>query len=155
MKHLLKAFGWAIAAIVLLILVVGCNAEKKALKPYKAVNSDVDTSFKDKKKELISRVCAANFPIEIKKIKYDSIVYKNVRVVDNTKINLLKKEVERLKNSIPNVNTDSLYQSFYDSVLNDLPECKQVEHYQKSDETKKDTISLFNMAKDNSELHNK
>lgn len=33
MKHLLKAFGWAIAAIVLLMLVVGCKTQQKYVQP--------------------------------------------------------------------------------------------------------------------------
>jgi len=121
----------------------GCNAEKKALKPYKAVNSDVSNDFKEKKKELIARVCAVNFPTEIKTIKYDSIIYRNVRVVDNNKISQLQKEVNRLRNLTPNINVDSLYQSYYDSVLNALPECKEIEHYNKSEQQKKDTIGNY------------
>ena len=81
--------------IALLIFMIGlqsCNSEKKALKPYKEVNSDVDTSYKAKKIELISRVCAVNFPIEIKTIVKDSITTKIVRIQDNNLVNKLKAE---------------------------------------------------------------
>lgn len=131
------------------------RAEKKALLPYLSVINDVDTSYAKKKKAYASIFCGLNFPIEVKKERYDSIVYKPIRVIDNTKVNQLRKEVERLRNLTPNINVDSLYQSYYDSVLNALPECKGYEHYKSSDETKKDTISLYNMANSNSDLHNK
>jgi hypothetical protein len=147
--------------VIVVIILSSCSAakkaaraEKKALLPYVTVINDLDTSYKAKKKAYAAIFCGTNFPIEVKKERYDSIVYKPVKVMDNTKVNQLRKELERLKLSIPNVNTDSLYQAFYDSVLNDLPECKGYEHYQKSEDTKKDTIGNYHREQNEDALRN-
>jgi hypothetical protein len=134
-----------IALILTLAAIIGlqsCNAEKKALKPYKAVNSDVDSSYKEKKKDLISRVCATNFPIEIKTIVKDSITTKIVRVQDMNVINKLKAQLAK---GCPEINIDSIY--------NELPfDTIYIDHYHTKIITQKDTLSLYNMGVDNSRL---
>ena len=131
-----------ILTAIIVIVVVSCNAEKKALKPYKAVNSDVDTSYKKKKIDLISRVCAVNFPIEIKTIVKDSITTKIVRVQDNNVINRLKAQLAK---GCPTINIDSIY--------NELPfDTIYIDHYHTKTVTQKDTISLYNMGVENSRL---
>jgi hypothetical protein len=127
---------------IIIIAIVSCNAEKKALKPYKAVNSDVDTSYKAKKIDLISRVCAVNFPIEIKTIVKDSITTKIVRVQDNNIINRLKAQLAK---GCPTINIDSIY--------NELPfDTIYIDHYHTKTVTQKDTLSLYNMGVENSRL---
>lgn len=127
---------------IIVIVVVSCNAEKKALNPYKEVNSDVDTSYKAKKIDLISRVCAVNFPIEIKTIVKDSITTKIVRVQDNNVINRLKSELAK---GCPTINIDSIY--------NELPfDTIYIDHYHTKTVTQKDTLSLYNMGVENSRL---
>lgn len=127
---------------IIVIVVFSCNAEKKALKPYKAVNSDVDTSYKAKKIDLISRVCAVNFPIEIKTIVKDSIFTKIVRVQDNNVINKLKSQLAK---GCPTINIDSIY--------NELPfDTIYIDHYHTKTVTQKDTLSLYNMGVENSRL---
>lgn len=133
------------AASLFIAVFTSCNAEKKVLKPYKAVNSDVDTSFKEKKKELISRVCAVNFPIQEKTIIKDSIRTKLVKVQDNTLINKLKAQLAK---GCPTINIDSIY--------NELPtDTLYVEKWRIKEVTQKDTQTLYNMAKTNDELHSK
>ena len=131
--------------IALLIFMIGlqsCNSEKKALKPYKAVNSDIDTSFKAKKIELISRVCAVNFPIEIKTIVKDSITTKIVRVQDNNLVNKLKAELAK---KCKDINIDSIYNLLpFDTIY--------INHYNTKTVTQKDTLSLYNMGVENSRL---
>jgi hypothetical protein len=127
---------------IIVIVVVSCNAEKKALKPYKAVNSDVDTSYKAKKIELISRVCAVNFPIEIKTIVKDSITTKIVRVQDNNLVNKLKAELAK---KCKDINIDSIYNLLpFDTIY--------IDHYHTKTVTQKDTISLYNMGVENTRL---
>ena len=134
-----------IALILTLAGLIGlqsCNAEKKALKPYKTVNSDVDSSYKEKKKELISRVCATNFPIEIKTIVKDSINTRIVRVQDMNVINKLKSQLAK---GCPEINIDSIY--------NELPfDTIYIDHYHTKTITQKDTLSLYNMGVENSRL---
>lgn len=131
-----------IFTLAALIGLQSCNAEKKALKPYKEVNSDVDTSFKAKKIELISRVCAVNFPIEIKTIVKDSITTKIVRIQDNNLVNKLKAELAK---KCKDINIDSIY--------NELPfDTIYIDHYHTKTVTQKDTISLYNMGVENSRL---
>jgi len=134
-----------IALILTLAGLIGlqsCNAEKKALKPYKTVNSDVDSSYKEKKKELISRVCAINFPIEIKTIVKDSINTRIVRVQDMNVINKLKAQLAK---GCPEINIDSIYEALpFDTIY--------VDHYYTKTVTQKDTLSLYNMGVDNSRL---
>jgi len=150
MKHIVKnppnkQLISLVALILFLAAIIGlqsCNAEKKALKPYKAVNSDVDTSFKAKKIELISRVCAVNFPIEIKTVVKDSIRTKIVKVQDNNLVNKLK---QQLAKGCPTINIDSLY--------NELPfDTIYVDHYHTRTVTQKDTLSLYNMGVENTRL---
>jgi len=140
-----KELVFLIALILTLAALIGlqsCNAEKKALKPYKAVNSDVDSSYKEKKKDLISRVCATNFPIEIKTIVKDSITKKIVRVQDNSIINKLKAQLAK---GCPAINIDSIY--------NELPfDTIYIDHYHTKTVTQKDTLSLYNMGVENSRL---
>lgn len=131
--------------IALLIFMIGlqsCSSERKALKPYKAINSDVDTSFKAKKIELISRVCAVNFPIEIKTIVNDSITTKIVRVQDNNLVNKLKAELAK---KCKDINIDSIYNLLpFDTIY--------INHYNTKTVTQKDTLSLYNMGVENSRL---
>lgn len=123
-------------------VLTSCNAEKKALKPYKAVNSDVDTNYHEKKKELISRVCAVNFPIQEKTIVKDSITTKIVRVQDNNLINKLKAQLAK---GCPTVNIDSLYNEFpMDTIYVDRFHTKTI--------TQKDTIELYIMGVANTRL---
>jgi len=131
-----------IALLISVISLQSCNAEKKALKPYKAVNSDVDSSYKEKKKDLISRVCATNFPIEIKTIVKDSINTRIVRVQDMNVINKLKAQLAK---GCPEINIDSIY--------NELPfDTIYIDHYHTKTVTQKDTLSLYNMGVENSRL---
>lgn len=122
--------------IALLIFMIGlqsCSSERKALKPYKAVNSDIDTSFKKKKIELISRVCAVNFPIEIKTIVKDSITTKIVRVQDNNLVNKLKAELAK---KCKDINIDSLYNAMpFDTIY--------IEHYNTKTVIQKDTTGNY------------
>ena len=140
-----KQLLYLVALVLLLAALIGlqsCNAEKKALKPYKAVNSDVDSSYKEKKKELIARVCAVNFPIEIKTVVKDSITTKIVRVQDNNLVNKLKSELAK---KCKDINIDSIY--------NELPfDTIYIDHYHTKTVTQKDTISLYNMGVENSRL---
>jgi len=130
--------------IFLSILFSSCNAEKKALKPYKQVNSDVDTSYIQKKRELISRVCAANFPIEIKTIIKDSITTKVVKVKDNNEINRLK---TLLAKGCPTINIDSIY--------NALPlDTIYVERLKVTHSVVKDTITNYQLSKQIGVLQN-
>jgi len=140
-----KELVFLIALILTLAVLIGlqsCSAEKKALKPYKAVNSDVDSSYKEKKKDLISRVCATNFPIEIKTIVKDSINTKIVRVQDMNVINKLKAQLAK---GCPEINIDSIY--------NELPfDTIYIDHYHTKTVTQKDTLTLYNMGVENSRL---
>lgn len=140
-----KQLIYLVALVLLLAALIGlqsCSAEKKALKPYKAVNSDVDTSYKAKKIELISRVCAVNFPIEIKTIVKDSITTKIVRIQDNNLVNKLKAELAK---KCKDINIDSIY--------NELPfDTIYIDHYHTKTITQKDTLSLYNMGVENSRL---
>lgn len=120
----------SLIAIAILLLLFGCNAEKKALKPYKAVNSDVSNDFKEKKKELIARVCAVNFPTEIKTIVKDSITTRVVKVQDNNQINRLKK---LLKDCQSDINIDSLV--LVDTIF--------INKYHTNTITLKDTIGSY------------
>lgn len=143
-----KQLIYLVALVLLLAALIGlqsCSSEKKALKPYKAVNSDVDTSYKEKKKELIARVCAVNFPIEIKTVVKDSIRTKVVRVQDNNLVNKLKAELAK---KCKDINIDSIYNILpFDTIY--------VEHYNTKTVTQKDTFTLREMAKSNDELHSK
>jgi hypothetical protein len=131
--------------LVALSMCVGCNAEKKALKPYKAVNSDVDTSFKDKKKELIARVCAVNFPIETKTIVIDSTKTKVVKVTDNAAINRLKQLLKDCASKPINI----------DSIYNSLPlDTVYVDKYHTTTITKKDTVNNWRTANEIQALQN-
>ena len=150
MKHIVKnppnkQLLYLVALVLLLAALIGlqsCNAEKKALKPYKAVNSDVDSSYKEKKKELIARVCAINFPIQEKTIIKDSIRTKIVRVQDNNLVNKLKAELAK---KCKDINIDSIY--------NELPfDTIYIDHYHTKTVTQKDTLSLYNMGVENSRL---
>jgi FtsZ-binding cell division protein ZapB len=131
-----------IAFLIFMIGLQSCSSEKKALKPYKAVNSDVDSSYKEKKKELIARVCAVNFPIEIKTVVKDSIRTKILRVQDNNLVNKLKAELAK---KCKDINIDSIY--------NELPfDTIYIDHYHTKTVTQKDTLSLYNMGVENSRL---
>ena len=150
MKHIVKnppnkQLLYLVALVLLLAALIGlqsCNAEKKALKPYKAVNSDVDSSYKEKKKELIARVCAINFPIQEKTIIKDSITTKIVRIQDNSLVNKLKAELAK---KCKDINIDSIY--------NELPfDTIYIDHYHTKTVTQKDTLSLYNMGVENSRL---
>jgi hypothetical protein len=140
-----KQLIYLVALVLLLAALIGlqsCNSEKKALKPYKEVNSDVDTSFKAKKIELISRVCAINFPMQEKTIIKDSITTKIVRIQDNNLVNKLKSELAK---KCKDINIDSIY--------NELPfDTIYIDHYHTKTVTQKDTISLYNMGVENSRL---
>lgn len=131
---------------VIALAMCSCNAEKKALKPYKAVNSDVDSSFKAKKKELIARVCAVNFPIEIKTIKIDSVVNRIVKVTDNALINKLKAQLAK---GCPTLNIDS--------ILNDnaIVDTIYIDHYHTTTSTVKDTVGSYFKAQIENELRGK
>jgi len=140
-----KQLIYLVALVLLLAALIGlqsCSSEKKALKPYKAVNSDVDSSYKDKKKELIARVCAVNFPIEIKTVVKDSIRTKVVRVQDNNLVNKLKAELAK---KCKDINIDSIYNILpFDTIY--------IDHYHTKTVTQKDTLSLYNMGVENSRL---
>ena len=135
--------GVLIAMLIALISLQSCKSTKVPNRIYKKLATDAVPLDNEYKKNVMGQKCAVLFPIEIKKIKYDSIIYKNVRVVDNNKITQLQKEVNRLRNLTPNINVDSLYQSYYDSVLNALPECREIEHYNKSEQQGKDTTNNY------------
>ena len=141
-----KQLIYLVALVLLLAAFIGlqsCSSEKKALKPYKAVNSDVDTSYKAKKIELISRVCAVLFPVQEKTIIKDSIRTKVVRVQDNNLVNKLKAELAK---KCKDINIDSIYNILpFDTIY--------VEHYNTKTVTQKDTFTLREMAKSNDELH--
>lgn len=110
-KQLEQALHSLIAIVLIVLLLLGlqsCSSERKALKPYVKVATDTDTSYTSKKRELISRVCAVNFPIEIKTIVKDSIVNKVVKVQDKTEINRLK---NLLAKGCPTINIDSIYEA--------------------------------------------
>jgi FtsZ-binding cell division protein ZapB len=143
-----KQLIYLVALVLLLAALIGlqsCNSEKKALKPYKEVNSDVDTSFKAKKIELISRVCAINFPMQEKTIVKDSITTKIVRIQDNNLVNKLKAELAK---KCKDINIDSIYNLLpFDTIY--------IDHYHTKTITQKDTITLKQMAKSNDELHSK
>jgi len=133
-----------ILAITLSVGLSGCNAEKKALKPYKAVNSDVDTSFKAKKKELVARVCAINFPTQEKIVIKDSIRTKIVRVQDNSMVNKLKAQLAK---GCPTLNIDSIY--------NELPlDTVYVDRWHSSDKQGKDTTGNYFRQQNENELRN-
>ena len=140
-----KQLLYLVALVLLLAALIGlqsCNSEKKALKPYKEVNSDVDTSYKAKKIELISRVCAVNFPMQEKTIIKDSITTKIVRIQDNNLVNKLKAELAK---KCKDINIDSIY--------NELPfDTIYIDHYHTKTVTQKDTLSLYNMGVENSRL---
>lgn len=140
----LYIFAIITAIVFIVVLLQSCSSERKALKPYKAVNSDVDTSFQAKKKELISRVCAANFPIEVKTIIKDSIYTKLVKVQDKTEINRLK---YLLAQKCKEVNIDSIYNALpLDTIYIYNTKTKQV--------TIKDTIANYQLSKQISILQN-
>jgi hypothetical protein len=145
---------YLLVAIVLFLIISialqSCSAakklereEKKALAPYVAVNSDVGETFAEKKLELGARYCQTHFPNEEKTIVKDSVVIKYIRVTDNAYINRLKAQIAAIKATQPNVNLDSLYSNFYDSVLLEIPPCKEVTHLQSSDVKFKDTFALY------------
>lgn len=114
------------------IILISCSAEKKALKPYKAILNDTDTSFKEKKKDLGGRYCATNFPIEVKTIVKDSVVNRIVKVQDTKEINRLK---SLLAIGCPTINIDSIY--------NLLPlDTLFIEHYNTKTITQKDSFQL-------------
>ena len=140
-----KQLIYLAALILLLAALIGmqsCSSEKKALKPYKAVNSDVDTSYKAKKIELISRVCAINFPMQEKTIVKDSITTKIVRIQDNNLVNKLKAELAK---KCKDINIDSIYNLLpFDTIY--------IDHYHTKIVTQKDTLSLYNMGVENSRL---
>jgi hypothetical protein len=150
MKHIVKyppnnQLIYLVALVLLLAALIGlqsCSSEKKALKPYKAVNSDVDTSYKEKKIELISRVCAVNFPIQEKTIVKDSITTKIVRIQDNNLVNKLKAELAK---KCKDINIDSIYNLLpFDTIY--------IDHYHTKTVTQKDTLSLYNMGVENTRL---
>jgi hypothetical protein len=159
MAHIQKApppyKGLAVLIAIVLFLIAAillqsCSAakklerqEKKALAPYIAVATDIDENFAEKKLELGSRYCETHFPSQEKTIVKDSIITKYVRIADNALINRLKAQITAIKTTQPNVNLDSLYSNFYDSVLFNLPPCKEVNHFQSTDKKGKDTIALF------------
>jgi len=131
------------SAIVLVLVAImcgalfSCNTEKKALKPYIKVATDTDTTFKAKKIELISRVCAVNFPIEVKTIIKDSIRTKIVKVQDIKLINDLK---AKLAKGCPTLNIDSIYENLPLDTL-------YVEKWKVKETTVKDTIAIYNTVK--------
>jgi uncharacterized lipoprotein YmbA len=130
---------------IIALSLCSCNTEKKALKPYKLVNSDVDSSFKDKKKELIARVCAVNFPIETKTIVIDSTKTKVIKVTDNAAINRLKQLLKDCANKPINI----------DSIYNSLPlDTVYVDKYHTTTITKKDTINNWRTANEIQALQN-
>lgn len=159
MAHIVKSpppyKGLAVLIAIVLFIIIAitlqsCSAskklerqEKKALAPYIAVATDIDENFAEKKLELGSRYCETHFPSEEKTIIKDSIITKYVRIADNALINRLKAQIAAIKTTQPNVNLDSLYSNFYDSVLLDLPPCKEVNHYKSNNVKYKDTIALF------------
>lgn len=56
--------------IVILAAIIGlqsCNSERKALKPYKSVLSDIDTNFASKKKDLLAAIVDSKMPNKAKK----------------------------------------------------------------------------------------
>jgi hypothetical protein len=142
-------FNWNFIFILLVILFViavfgsGCKSSGVSVRHYKKIAYDVVPLDNEEKKNIMAQKCDVLFPIKIQTITKDSVVYRPIKVIDNSKINQLRKEVDRLKSLTPNVDLDSLYQSFYDSVLNDLPECKQVEHYRSVDAKGKDTTGNY------------
>lgn len=141
-------YNWVVLFVILIIFSIsaGCNAERKLLRPYKAVNSDVDTSYKAKKKELIARVCATAFPIEIKTITKDSIVNRIVKVQDNNLISKLKKLLQDCNTKTIDV----------DSILNNyaIVDTIYIDHYHNTTSTIKDTIGNWRKANEIELLHN-
>lgn len=141
----------ALLFVVILVSLVGCSSGT-ALRHYKKVAAETQLPLTPEKKNALATVCGREFPIEQKTITKDSIVTKYVKVVDNTLVNKLRKQIEEIKKQTPNIKLDSLYQSFYDSVLNDLPECKQVEHYKTTENKGKDTIGNYYRALEKKQL---
>lgn len=129
-------FGLMALALIL-IAFNSCNSEKKALKPYKQVASDIDTNYQDKKMQLIAKVCNDKFPIEVKTIIHDSVTTKYVKVEDNAAIANLKALLANCGSKID-----------LDSFLNEnmLIDTLYIDHYHNSETTKRDTIYNWRKA---------
>jgi hypothetical protein len=130
---------------IIALSLCACNAEKKALRPYVKVATDTDSNYISKKKDLIARVCAVNFPIETKTIVIDSTKTKIVKVTDNASINRLKALLKECANKEINV----------DSIYNTLPlDTLYVDKYHTTTITQKDTVGNFYKANEIQSLKN-
>lgn len=145
---------YAAAAFIIGLLILGlfssCNAEKKALAPYKAVVADIDTFYQSKKLDLGAKYCNDKFPVKPITIVKDSIVKRTVRVQDNAKVNELK---NLLANCLgKKVNIDSIYNTLpFDTIFVDKWHIKEsivkdtVELYRKNEQLAEANKSIFNL----------
>jgi hypothetical protein len=120
-----------------------CKTKGVALRHYKKVASETQFPLTTEKKNLLATTCGREFPINEKIVTKDSVVVRQIKVFDNAITQKLRKEIEALKKANPKINIDSLYQSFYDSALNNVPNCNEVTNYKVVEKTVKDTIGNY------------
>jgi len=140
-----------VGMVFIMVTLIGCKSGT-ALRHYKKVAAETQLPLTPEKKNALATVCGREFSIEQKTSTKDSVVTKYIRVIDNALVNKLKKQIELLKTNQPNLNIDSLYTSFYDSVLNDIPPCQEIIKWRTETKTVKDTIGNYFAAQERQQL---
>lgn len=119
-----------IRLLFIAVIIISCNAERKAMKPYNKVLLDPLNEFKDLKKQALADICAKHFPIEVETIIKDSIVEK---VVTSTQYDTI-----RLANNIYLKRVDTIY----------------IDRWKTKEIIKKDTVENYKLKKEISQLNN-
>jgi hypothetical protein len=136
-------YGYIVLCFLVLLLVGvnGCKSKEVSFRHYKKIAADI-APRSNEKRNIIAQVANSEFPQDKKTEKKDSVVTKYVKVIDNKLVNSLKSQLAKLK-AQQGINVDSLYTSFYDSVLNGIPPCETIERWHTKTETIKDTIGNY------------
>ncbi len=141
LNNSLYAFVVLLLCLFAIISMQSCKSKEVAFRHYKKIASDI-APRSNEKRNIIAQVASSEFPQDKKTEKKDSVVTKYVKVIDNKLVNSLKSQLAKLK-SQQGINVDSLYTSFYDSVLNGIPPCETIERWHTKTETIKDTIGNY------------
>jgi hypothetical protein len=145
-------YGYIVLCFLVLLLVGvnGCKSKEVAFRHYKKIAAD-QAPRSNEKRNIIAQVANSEFPKNEKVITKDSIIVKYKTVVDNRVVNSLKAQIAKLKLQ-PGVNIDSLYDSFYDSVLNGIPPCEEIIRYKEKETNGNDTLWKYFAAQERQQL---
>jgi hypothetical protein len=153
-KALTNSLYYFIVLLVMLFMIVAmqsCKSKEVSFRHYKKIAADI-APRSNEKRNIIAQVANSEFPKNEKVITKDSIIVKYKKVVDNRMVNSLKAQIAKLKAQTPNINIDSLYGSFYDSVLNGIPPCEEIIRYKEKETNGNDTLWKYFAAQERQQL---